>query len=90
MSCLNDDDWDTFKRRILVKDLSVNGMVLDMLDVSVILFNKVVQVFTLPDGNGLFIWFTAIECRQHSCICVTLYILRGDYFRFAMVTYGAF
>ena len=38
------------------------------LNVSVILFHKVVQVLTLPDGDGPFIRFTGIECDQRRCV----------------------
>lgn len=31
---------------------------------SMILFHQVVQVFTLPDGDRLFIRFTGVECGQ--------------------------
>nr|WP_147658647.1 hypothetical protein [Yersinia kristensenii] len=29
-----------------------------------VLFNQVVQVFTLSDGDGFFFWFVSIECGQ--------------------------
>ncbi|ASY81799.1 hypothetical protein BJK05_18160 [Pectobacterium polaris] len=47
---------------------------------------SIIQAFTLPDRNGLFIRFIAIEYGQIRCISATF--IKGDDFRFAMVTYG--
>lgn len=55
-------------------------------DIPVILFDEVIQVLTLPDGDDSFIGFVGVECSQR-CRVGTAFI-NGHYRRFAVVANG--
>ena len=59
------DDLDTSER------FESRHQLYQPFDVTVLLFHQVIEIFALPDGNGLLIMITGIECDQRRGVGTT-------------------
>lgn len=57
-----------------------------LFDISMVLRHQDVQILALPDGNGVFIRFTGVECRQHDRVGTTF--IDGDDLWFTVMANG--